>query len=96
MGHACIAHSSHRLVFAADPRFYEHVSATLRMQAQHQAPTQQMNRNIGRSSIKLPETVEVVDVDVSESSVVEVPTWDIEVEELAISFLKGSLSTILR
>ena len=80
MGHACIAHSSHRLVFAADPRFYEHVSATLRMQAQHQAPTQQMNRNIGRSSIKLPETVEVVDVDVSESSVVEVPTWDIEVE----------------
>ncbi len=80
MGYACIAHSSHRLVFAANPRFYEHVSATLRMQAQHQAPTQQMNRNIGRSSIKLPETVEVVDVVVSESSVVEVPTWDIEVE----------------
>jgi len=80
MGQACIAHSSHRLVFAADSRFYGHVSATLRMQAQNQAPTRQTNRNIGRSSIQLPETVEIVDVDVSESSAIEVPTWDIEVE----------------
>ena len=40
----------------------------------------QTNKHIGRSSLNLPETVEVVDVNVSESSVVEVPTWDIEVE----------------
>ncbi|HEY7122834.1 MAG TPA: Fe-S cluster assembly protein SufB [Ktedonobacterales bacterium] len=38
------------------------------------------NRQIGRSSIELPETVEIVDVDVSEPTAVEVPTWDIEVE----------------
>jgi len=81
MGVQCTARSSHRLVFAADPRFFEHVSPTLRMQAQNEAPKQQMDRNVGRSSIKLPESVEVVDVDLSESSIVEVPTWDIEVEE---------------
>jgi Fe-S cluster assembly scaffold protein SufB len=80
MGQTCIAHSSHRLVFAADPRFYEHVSETLRTRAQNQAPTQQVNRKVGRSSIELPETVEIVDVKVSEPSEVEVPTWDIEVE----------------
>ncbi len=80
MGQKCIAHSSHRLVFAADARLCTQVSATLRLQAQQQAPTQPMNRNVGRSSIELPETVEIVDVDVSESSQVEVPTWDIEVE----------------
>lgn len=80
MGVTCTAHSAYRLVFAADPRFYEHVSPTLRMQAQSSAPTQQSNRHVGRSSIVLPESVEIVDVDVSESSVVEVPTWDIEVE----------------
>jgi Fe-S cluster assembly scaffold protein SufB len=80
MGVTCTAHSAHRLVFAADPRFYAHVSPTLRMQAQQQAPTLPQNRRVGRSSIELPESVEIVDVDVSESSVVEVPTWDIEVE----------------
>jgi Fe-S cluster assembly scaffold protein SufB len=80
MGVACTAHSSHRLVFAADPRFYRHISPTLRMQAQQETATQRQNRHIGRSSIELPDSVEIVDVDVSESSVVEVPTWDIEVE----------------
>ncbi len=44
------------------------------------APTLPQNRQIGRSSIELPETVEIVDVDVSEPTAVEVPTWDIEVE----------------
>jgi Fe-S cluster assembly scaffold protein SufB len=80
MGQQCIAHSSHRLVFAADPRFYAHVSPTLRMQAQQNAPTIQQNRHVGRSSIELPESVECVDVDVSEASTMLVPTWDIEVE----------------
>jgi len=79
MGVKCIAHSSHRLVFAADPRLCAQVSRVLRLQAQQEAPTHLMNRNVGRSSIELPETVEIVDVDVSEP-LLEVPTWDIEVE----------------
>ena len=80
MGVVCTAHSAYRLVFAADPRFYAHVSPTLRMQAQQEAATIQQNRHVGRSSIELPENVEIVDVNVSDSSLVEVPTWDIEVE----------------
>ena len=80
MGVTCTAHSSHRLVFAADARFYAHVSPTLRMHAQQDAPMLAQNRHIGRSSIELPESVEIVDVDVSEPSAEEVPTWDIEVE----------------
>jgi Fe-S cluster assembly protein SufB len=80
MGVTCIAHGSHRLVFDADPRLCQHVSATLRLQAQQEARTLPQNRQVGRSSIELPESVEIVDVDVSEPSVVEVPTWDIEVE----------------
>jgi Fe-S cluster assembly scaffold protein SufB len=80
MGVTCVAHSSHRLVFDADPRLCQHVSTTLRLQAQQDARTLPQNRQVGRSSIELPESVEIVDVDVSEPSVVEVPTWDIEVE----------------
>src|SRR5205085_296944 len=59
MGQKCIAHSSHRLVFAADPRLCAQVSTALRLQAESQAPTQPMNRAVGRSSIELPETVEI-------------------------------------
>src|SRR5579883_3076611 len=80
MGQTCVAHGSYRLVFAADPRICQQVSTVLRLQAEQEAPTQPMNRAVGRSSIELPETVEIVDVDVSESSGIEVPTWDIEVE----------------
>jgi Fe-S cluster assembly scaffold protein SufB len=80
MGVLCTAHSSHRLVFAADPRLRAHVSPTLRLQAQQETATLAQNRQVGRSSIELPETVEIVDVDVSEPTAVEVPTWDIEVE----------------
>jgi Fe-S cluster assembly scaffold protein SufB len=80
MGVTCTAHGAHRLVFAADPRFYAHVSPMLRVQAQQDAPTLQQNRRVGRSTIELPESVEIVDVDVSEASPVVVPTWDIEVE----------------
>ena len=80
LGVICMAHGSHRLVFDADPRLCEHVSATLRLQAQQEARTLPQNRQVGRSSIELPESVEIVDVDVSEPTAVEVPTWDIEVE----------------
>jgi Fe-S cluster assembly scaffold protein SufB len=80
MGISAIAHSSHRLVFAADRRLLGHVSAVMRSQAEHEAPTLRQNRNVGRSSIALPEAVEIVDVDVSEPTAEPVPTWDIEVE----------------
>jgi len=80
MGIPCVASSSHRLSFAADPRLRAHVSASLRLQAEREAPTQEMNRQVGRSSIVLPKTVECVDVDVTEASTEAVPTWDIEVE----------------
>jgi Fe-S cluster assembly scaffold protein SufB len=79
LGITCIAHGAHRLVFAADPRLLRHVSATLRLQAEADAPTIPQNRQVGRSAIVLPESVEIVDVDVSEPSVEPVPTWDIEV-----------------
>ncbi len=65
MGVLCTAHSSYRLVFAADSRFYGHVSPTLRVKAQREAATMPQNRQVGRSSIVLPETVEIVDVAVS-------------------------------
>ncbi|MBA3534463.1 MAG: SufD family Fe-S cluster assembly protein [Ardenticatenales bacterium] len=38
------------------------------------------NRNVGRSQIELSESVEIVNVNVSEASAELVPTWDIEVE----------------
>jgi Fe-S cluster assembly scaffold protein SufB len=80
MGISAIAHSSYRLVFAADTRLLAHVSAVLRVQAEREAPTTPNNRNVGRSSIALPEAVEIVDVTVSEPTAEPVPTWDIEVE----------------
>jgi Fe-S cluster assembly scaffold protein SufB len=80
MGIMATAHSAYRLNFAADLRFYSHVSAVLRMQAEQEAPTIQQNRQVGRSSIELSASVEIVDVDVSEPSSESVPTWDIEVE----------------
>jgi Fe-S cluster assembly scaffold protein SufB len=80
MGVTCVAHASHRLVFPADPRLLPHVSAMLRLQAEHEAPTLQMNRQVGRSSIELSQSVECVDVDVSAPTAQAMPTWDIEVE----------------
>jgi Fe-S cluster assembly scaffold protein SufB len=80
MGVECIAHASHRLVFAADARLCAHISPTLRAQAQVEAPTIEQNRHVGRSSIELSAAVEIVDVDVSAPSAEPVPTWDIEVE----------------
>jgi Fe-S cluster assembly scaffold protein SufB len=80
MGVSAMAHGSHRLVFAADPRLLSHVSAVMRMQAEREAPMIQQNRQVGRSSIVLPDTVEIVDVQVSEPTAEPVPTWDIEVE----------------
>lgn len=80
MGVICEAHGSHRLSFAADPRFYPHVSKALKLQAASNTSTIIQNRQVGRSNIELPDTVEIVDVAVTEPSAEPVPTWDIEVE----------------
>jgi Fe-S cluster assembly protein SufB len=80
MGVVATAHSAYRLSFAADSRLYQHVSAVLRAQAESSAPTVPQNRQVGRSQIELPQSVEIVDVTVSEPSAEPVPTWDIEVE----------------
>jgi len=80
LGVKCIAHGSHHLVFDADPRLLGHVSESLRDRALAEAPTMRPHRKIARSNIELPESVEVVRVDVSPASEEKVPTFDIEVE----------------
>ena len=81
MGVECTAHGAHILSFPLDERLLRHVSPSLREAAAACAPAKlRHHRRIGRSSITLPEAVEVVDVTVSEASAEPVPTWDIEVE----------------
>ncbi len=71
---------SHRLEFRTDERLLTFVSEGLRRAALAQETLERPRfRKIGRSSIELPETVEVHKVEVSEPLEV-VPTWDIEVE----------------
>jgi Fe-S cluster assembly scaffold protein SufB len=77
---ACTAQSAHCLTFAADARFSQYVSPTLRTQAQLAAPNPQPDSNAGCWPIVLPASVELAEVSVSASSGIEVPTWDIEVE----------------
>jgi Fe-S cluster assembly protein SufB len=53
----------------------------LQEKAEAQQPrSNTLRRTIGRSNIVLDEGVEIVPVEVSEPSIQEVPTWDIEVE----------------
>ncbi len=71
---------SHRLEFPADERLVAVVSEPLRAAVAAQTPpSTRWFRRVGRSSIELPESVEVRPVEVGESGPV-VPTWDIEVE----------------
>ena len=80
VGRRSTARGAHRLEFRADERLRALVSPTLRAAAAAQIPAGQPHfRHIGRSSIVLPDSVEVRKVDVSEPLEV-VPTWDIEVE----------------
>ncbi len=81
LGITAMAHSAYRLEFSLDERLLAHVSARLRETAADVVPsTFKVNRAVGRSTIQLPETVEIVNVEVSEASTELVPTWDIEVE----------------
>ncbi|HAM02161.1 MAG TPA: hypothetical protein DCQ30_08025 [Acidimicrobiaceae bacterium] len=71
---------SHRLEFRTDGRLLAHVSEGLRQAALAQPPASlRWFRNVGRSQIALPESVEIRRVEVSEPVRVA-PTWDIEVE----------------
>ncbi len=80
MGVQCTAHSSHRLEFFIDERFYPHISPALRKRAEMQPPRQNSTRRtVGRSNIVLSDAVEIVPVNVSDATAVKRPTWDIEV-----------------
>jgi Fe-S cluster assembly scaffold protein SufB len=81
MGVTCVAKGSYRLEFPLDSRFFEHISPSLRAQAEAvRTAATRHKRLVGRSSLHLPESVEIAKVEVSEASPVVVPTWDIEVE----------------
>jgi Fe-S cluster assembly scaffold protein SufB len=83
LGNRVIAHGSYRLEFPADPRLLDHVSDDLRAAVSTQQPLSRPHfRRVGRSSIELPETVEIRSVEVSDH-LETVPTWDIEVEGTA-------------
>ncbi len=80
VGNRVTAHGAHRLDFPCDPRLVALTCEPLRQAALAQTPARLRHfRTIGRSSIVLPETVEVRKVEVSDT-LETVPTWDIEVE----------------
>ena len=80
LGYASTSRGSHILVFPGDPRILERVSESLR-QAVLAAPPKTLRwfRQVGRSQIVLPESVEIRKVDAGAPAEV-VPTWDIEVD----------------
>jgi Fe-S cluster assembly scaffold protein SufB len=81
MGVECIAHGSHRLVFAPDVRLLPYMSQQLRKKALTQLPSKfQLRRQVGRSQLVLGQDVEIVSVEVSPATKDTAPTWDIEVE----------------
>lgn len=80
MGHKSTSHGSHRLVFNADSRMLPFICEESREKISGWKPKKDVHfRTVGRSSIELPESVEIRKVKVSEPLEV-VPTWDIEVE----------------
>ena len=80
LGYASRSRGAHRVEFPCDPRLTKLVSPPLRDAACAQKPAKlTFFRQVGRSQIELPETVEIHKVEVSDY-VGTVPTWDIEVE----------------
>ncbi|MGH2541655.1 MAG: LAGLIDADG family homing endonuclease, partial [Ardenticatenaceae bacterium] len=81
LNYECMAHGAYRLSFPLDERLLACISPGLREQAEACEPAKlEYYRTVGRSQIKLPESVEIVPIEVSEASEEPVPTWDIEVE----------------
>ncbi len=80
VGRRCTARGSHRLEFSPDERIASVLSPALRAAwAEQLAPERPHFRSVGRSSIVLPNTVEIRNVEVGEH-LGTVRTWDIEVE----------------
>jgi Fe-S cluster assembly scaffold protein SufB len=80
LGYQSTCRGSHRLDLRADPRLVAKVSEPLRQAVASQAPpSTTWFRRVGRSGIELPPSVEIRPVAVGEA-VLEVPTWDIEVD----------------
>ena len=80
VGNECTARGAHRLEMPADPRLLWHVSREIQAVADEQIPPSKIFfRKVGGSDIKLPESVEIRKVEVSDHLEVA-PTWDIEVE----------------
>jgi Fe-S cluster assembly scaffold protein SufB len=74
------AHGAHTLVLPLDPRLFPFLSDELAERARAVEPASiKYNRKVGRSSIVLPDAVEVRKVEVSPPSSAIVPTYDIEV-----------------
>jgi hypothetical protein len=81
LGIQSTARGSHRVDFPVDERLLPHVSEALQDAAANQTlALLRSHRQVGRSSIRLPESVEIRRVEVSEP-LETVPTWDIEVAE---------------
>jgi Fe-S cluster assembly scaffold protein SufB len=81
LGYECTAHGSYRLTFPLDERLFPYISPQLHQQAEGCEPVKlRHNRKVGRSQIKLSQSVEIVKVAVSEALEETVPTWDIEIE----------------
>ncbi|MBI4091235.1 SufD family Fe-S cluster assembly protein [candidate division WWE3 bacterium] len=80
-GYPSTSHGSHRLEFRTDNRLLPHLSKKFseKMESFSSAKLQYF-RKIGRSDIKLAETLEITKAHVGPSSNEKVPTWDIEVE----------------
>jgi len=79
LDHETTARGSHRVEFAADPRLVVRVSGPLQEAVGRQSvPALRHFRRVGRSSIQLPESVEIRRVEIG-SEAETVPTWDIEV-----------------
>jgi len=79
LGVRSTSRGAHRLECVADPRLITHVSPGLREAVARQRSARLHHfRRVGRSSIELPETVEIRKIDRGDRSET-VPTWDIEV-----------------
>lgn len=80
LGYHTTGHGSHVLTFRTDPRLLPLITPRLRAAVDRQLPSRnKFFRTVGRSIIKLPDSVEIRTVDVSDEHYMA-PTWDIEVE----------------
>ncbi len=81
VGNSVTGHGSHRLEIPLDERFLPYLTTETREKAETTAQAKfAYYRHVGRSNIKLPDSLEIVKVSVGEPSTGKMATWDIEVE----------------